>query len=316
MQCGSNGTGFTVNFRTCAESYKPLLPEWFRIRYASNPISQHIDGLMDRYGLHSVCQSAHCPNRSECWSQGTATFMVMGERCTRGCRFCAVKTSLAPPPLDLNEPKKLAEAVSTLNLNYIVITSVARDDLEDEGSGHFAECIRQLKARCPELIVEVLVPDFKAKGFALQKIIDARPDVVSHNVETVERLTRKIRDIRATYRQSIEVLRLYREMSDGKMITKSGMMVGFGESEDEVRRTMGDLLAVGVEIFTIGQYLSPGEYPRHLPVKEFVNPETFRKYEKMGYELGFKYVASGPLVRSSYKAGEPFIKKMIESRVK
>ena len=322
MECGSSG-GFKVNFATGRREsgngrpgtdYRPLLPEWLRIKYVSNSSSSHIGGLMERYGLHSVCQSAHCPNRSECWAGGTATFMVMGEHCTRGCRFCAVRTSLAPPPLDPDEPRKLAEAVSTLNLKYIVITSVARDDLYDDGAGHFSECVRELKARCPGLLIEVLVPDFKAKGFALQKIIDSGPDVVSHNVETVERLTRKIRDIRATYRQSLEVLKMYREMSGGKVITKSGMMVGFGESAEEVRRTMADARDAGVEIFTIGQYLSPGEYPRHLPVEEYVHPDTFKKYERMGYELGFKYVASGPMVRSSYKAGEPFIKKMIESR--
>lgn len=309
MDCGS-GAGFRLSFKTGS----PRLPEWFRIKHVSNSNTSHIDGLVSRYGLHSVCQSAHCPNRSECWSEGTATFMVMGEQCTRGCRFCAIKTSLKPPPLDPEEPRKLAEAVSTLGLSYVVVTSVARDDLEDEGSGHFAACIRELKARQPGLIVEVLVPDFKGKRFALQKIIDAKPDVVSHNVETVERLTRRIRDIRASYRQSLEVLRLYREMSKGKIITKSGMMVGFGESEEEVRRTMSDLRDIGVEIFTIGQYLSPGEIPRHLPVAEFVRPETFKRYEGMGYELGFRYVASGPLVRSSYKAGEPFIKRIIQSR--
>jgi lipoic acid synthetase len=311
MQCGDS---FKVNFRT--GSGKAALPDWFRIRHIENRSSSHIGSLMERFGLHTVCQSAHCPNRSECWSQGTATFMVMGERCTRGCRFCAVDTMLAPPPLDPDEPEKLAEAVSTLGLRYMVITSVARDDLEDDGAGHFADCIRAVKRRCPELIVEVLVPDFKGKRFALQKIIDAAPDVVSHNVETVERLTRKIRDIRAAYRQSIEVLRLYREMSGGRVITKSGMMVGFGETRQEVETTMRELRDAGVEIFTIGQYLRPTNMVRHLPVSEFVHPERFREYEEMGYGLGFRYMACGPLVRSSYKAGEPFIKKLIESRAR
>ncbi|MEW6722444.1 MAG: lipoyl synthase [Candidatus Micrarchaeota archaeon] len=312
MHCGSNG-GFRVNFKTGSPGYKPLLPEWFKIRYVDNEESRHVGGLMEKYGLHSVCQSAHCPNRNECWSQGTATFMVMGDQCTRGCRFCAVKTSMTPPPLDKEEPKKLADAISTLGLRYIVITSVDRDDLEDEGAGHFAECVREVKARCPGLIVETLIPDFKAKEFAIKKLVEAGPHVISHNVETVERLTRGIRDIRAGYRQSIEVLRKVREMSGGRIITKSGMMVGFGETKEEVKRTMEDLLSVGVEIFTIGQYLRPSA--KHVEMKEFLPPEKFREYEGMGYSLGFKYVASGPLVRSSYKAGEPFIKKMIESRV-
>ncbi|MEW6035858.1 MAG: lipoyl synthase [Candidatus Micrarchaeota archaeon] len=309
MQCDE---GFTVSFRTGAG--KPRLPEWFRIRHTENHSSRHIGGLMGAYSLHSVCQSAHCPNKSECWAQGTATFMVMGEHCTRGCRFCAISTMARPPPPDPGEPEKLAEAVSTMGLRYIVITSVARDDLEDDGAGHFAECVRALKRRMPEMLVEVLVPDFKGKAHALQKIIDAKPDVVSHNVETVERLTRGVRDIRAGYRQSLDVLRRYREISGGRVITKSGMMVGLGEREDEVRQTMEDVVKAGVELFTIGQYLSPSAMPRHLPVREFVHPDAFKKYERMGYDLGFKYVASGPFVRSSYKAGEPFIKNLISSR--
>ena len=309
MQCGK-AEGLKVSFRTGS------LPEWFKIRHTDNEPSRHISRLMDSLSLHSVCQSAHCPNRSECWSQGTATFMVMGEHCTRGCRFCAISTMSRPPPLDPQEPRKLAEALGSLHLKYAVITSVARDDLEDDGAGHFAECIREVRKECPELIVEVLVPDFKGKRFAMQKIIDAGPDVVSHNIETIERLTRKIRDIRASYRQSLEVLRLYREMSGGRTITKSGLMVGFGEKEDEVRQAMTDLREKGVEIITIGQYLSPGVVPRHLPVEEFVTPERFKRYEEMGYSLGFRYVASGPLVRSSYKAGEPFIKKIVESRAR
>ncbi len=312
MQCG--GDGLKVSFKTGKAT--PLLPEWFRVKYTDNESSRHISRLMDGLSLHSVCQSAHCPNKSECWSHGTATFMVMGEHCTRGCRFCAISTMSKPPPLDPEEPRKLADALASLALRYAVITSVARDDLEDDGAGHFAECVKQARARCPGLTIEVLVPDFKAKRHAMQKIVDANPDVVSHNIETVERLTRKIRDIRANYRQSLEVLRLYRDMSGGRIITKSGLMVGFGEKEEEVRQAMLDLREAGVEILTIGQYLSPGVMPRHLPVEEFVPPEAFRKYEDMGYSLGFRYVASGPLVRSSYKAGEPFIKKLIQSRAR
>ncbi len=307
MACGEP---IKVNFRT------GKLPDWIRIRHTDNESSRHISRLMDSLSLHSVCQSAHCPNRSECWSHGTATFLVRGAHCTRGCRFCAISTMAKPPPLDPDEPKKLAEAVTTLGLKYMVITSVARDDLEDDGAGHFAQCIEEVRKSCPELIIEVLVPDFKGKRHALQKIVDARPDVISHNIETVERLTRKIRDIRATYKQSLEVLGLYRQMSGGKAITKSGIMVGFGEKEEEVGKAMADLRGIGVEILTIGQYLSPGGYPRHLPVEEYVSPERFKKYEEMGYEAGFSYVASGPMVRSSYRAGEPFMKRLIVSRAR
>ena len=240
--------------------------------------------------------------------------MVMGDECTRGCRFCSVKTNLTPPPLDPDEPKNLARAISTMNLRYVVVTSVARDDLQDEGSNHFAECIRQLKKIDPKLLVEVLVPDFKAKKDLIQNIVDAKPDVVSHNIETVERLSPKVRDMRAKYRQTLEALKLYREISNGKIITKSGLMVGFGETKEEVEGTLRDLDAAGVEIVTIGQYLQPTTKARHLPVMEYVKPEQFEKYEKMAYEIGFKYVASGPLVRSSYKAAEPFIEKIIFSR--
>jgi lipoic acid synthetase len=291
-------------------SFRGRLPEWFRIRHTSNPNSEHIGRLMSN--LHSVCQSAHCPNRSECWSLGTASFMVMGDVCTRGCRFCAVKTSPNPPPLDADEPENLAKAVSSLDLKYIVITSVDRDDLEDGGAGHFARCIREIKKSKPGLILETLIPDFRGDSLSLKKLIDAKPDVVSHNLETVERLSPRIRDMRAGYRQSLEVLQKLRELSGGKIITKSGIMVGFGESPEEVKKTMKDLLGAGVEILTIGQYLQPST--KHVPIKEFITPEKFKDYEEMGYDLGFKYVASGPLVRSSYKAGEPFIKGMLISR--
>ncbi len=289
------------------------LPDWFKIRHIDNPQSRRIDSLMTRYRLHSVCQSAHCPNRSECWSQGTATFMIMGDICTRGCRFCAVRTSSSPPLLDPEEPEDLAEAVSQLGLRYIVITSVDRDDLDDYGAGHVARCITAVKKN-PETIIEVLIPDFRARASAIKEVADAKPDVISHNLETVERLTPEVRDARAGYRQSLEVLRQVRELGKGRIITKSGIMLGFGETEEEVEKTMEDCLDAGVEIFTIGQYLAPSK--NHFPVKEFVRPERFKDYEKLGYDMGFKYMACGPLVRSSYKAGEPFIKKIIETRIR
>lgn len=287
-------------------------PEWLKIRFVRNPQSEHVADLMEKYNLHSVCQSAHCPNCSECWSQGTASFMILGEFCTRGCGFCAVKTLAKPPPPDPKEPENLAKAVQELKLRYIVVTSVARDDLGDGGAGHFAECVRALRRRNPSLIIETLIPDFRGKESALQKLVEARPDVISHNIETVERLTEEIRDARAGYRQSIEVLRMAREMSDGRVITKSGMMVGLGESEKEVHQAMKDVRDAGTEIFTMGQYLQPS--PRHAQLKEYSRPEAFKGYEKKGYELGFKYMECGPLVRSSYKAGEPFIKRILQSR--
>jgi lipoic acid synthetase len=273
-----------------------------RIRFVENEATRRVAGLMGS-GLKSVCQSAHCPNRSECWSHGTATFMILGELCTRACRFCAVKTGKPSAP-DADEPKKLAEAVKTLGLKYVVITSVTRDDLPDGGAGHFADCVRELKRGGAKRVVETLIPDFGRD--ALAKLVDAKPDVISHNLETVERLTPEVRDRRAGYRKSLEVLRMVRELSEGRIITKSGIMVGFGETDDEVVRTMADARDAGVEIFTIGQYLSPGNGARHLPVKEYVAEAKFAEYERAGYELGFRHVASGPLVRSSYKAAGVF----------
>jgi lipoyl synthase len=269
-----------------------------RIRFVENELTERVGGLMR--GLKSVCQSAHCPNRSECWSHGTATFMILGDLCTRSCRFCAVKAGKPAQP-DAEEPAKLVNAVKTLGLKYAVITSVTRDDLPDYGAGHFADCVRKLKAMDANLKVETLIPDFNCDKGALAKLIEAKPDVISHNLETVERLTPEVRDRRAAYGKSLEVLRAVRSLSD-KITTKSGIMVGLGETDGEVVRTMADARDAGVELFTIGQYLSPGK--EHLPVKEYVSAEKFAEYERAGYELGFRHVASGPLVRSSYRAAE------------
>ncbi len=284
-----------------------------RIRLVDNDLTKRVGALMQGCGLHSVCQSAHCPNRSECWSHGTATFMILGDSCTRCCRFCAVKTMARPPPPDTDEPEKLARAVAALGLRYAVITSVTRDDLPDYGAGHFAECVRALKRNDakPELVVETLIPDFNCDKNALAKLVEARPDVISHNLETVERLTPEVRDRRAGYAKSLGVLRLVRELSDGAITTKSGIMVGLGESDTEVVRTMKDARDAGVGIFTIGQYLRPGSDARFLPVKEYVAEEKFREYARAGYELGFRHVASGPLVRSSYRAAEALQKGRI-----
>ena len=286
------------------------LPSWLKIRHRENENSSRIARIMKTLNLHSVCQSAHCPNRSECWAAGTATFMVMGEYCTRACRFCAVKTMAKPPPLDPDEPQKLAEAVKSLGLKYIVVTSVTRDDLPDGGAEHIAECVKALKEKMPKLIVEILVPDFCAEKKAIGIVARSGADVLSHNIETVERLTPVVRDRRAGYEQSLKTLRLFREF--GKTITKSGLMVGLGEKEDEVHKALEDLREAEVQIVTIGQYLSPSK--AHLPVKEYVTPEKFKQYEKVAYSLGFTYVASGPFVRSSYKAAEPFIKGLFPGR--
>ncbi|MBN1170224.1 lipoyl synthase [Candidatus Micrarchaeota archaeon] len=275
------------------------LPEWFRIRYISNEQSRLVGNLMSFYNLNSVCQSAHCPNRYECWSQKTASFMIMGEYCTRGCRFCAVKTMAEPPPLNPEEPENLAEAISKLGLKYVVVTSVDRDDLEDGGSWHFARCIRKLREKCPDVIVEALIPDFRANESLLYNIIKAKPHVVSHNLETVERLTPEVRDRRAGYLQSLKVLEY---IGKNSVTTKSGIMLGMGEKQEEIIKAMKDLRAIGVSIITIGQYLSPGR--PYYPVKEYIRPEKFMEYQEIGYALGFRHVMSGPLVRSSYRAGE------------
>ncbi len=279
---------------------KQPLPQWVRVRYRYNENRRSIEEIIAREGLHTVCQSAHCPNLSECWAEGHATFMIMGDICTRGCRFCAVKTAKNPPPLNPEEPRALARAISNLNLSYVVITSVDRDDLEDGGAKHYARCIREVKKT--GVIIEVLIPDFSAKEEALEEIAKAEPHVVAHNLETVERLTAKVRDRRASYSQSLHVLKRIKELNP-KIITKTGIMVGLGEREEEVKQAMEDALKAGVEIFTIGQYLRPS--PLHLPVEEFVTLEKFEKYKKEGERLGL-VVSAGPLVRSSYKALESY----------
>ena len=291
---------------------KTNLPPWLTIRYRENAGTGEVAGLLKNLGLHSVCQSAHCPNRSECWAARTASFMVMGDYCTRSCRFCAVKTLAMPPPPDGNEPEKLAEAVASLGLKYVVITSVTRDDLPDQGAGHIAQCVRSLR-KIPGLVIETLVPDFKADENAIRTLVSANPDVISHNIETVERLTPLVRDRRAGYRQSLETLRLARALSEGRIITKSGLMLGFGETKGEVVAAMMDLRSVGVDILTLGQYLAPSKSARHLPVREYVEPARFAEYKRLGYALGFRHVASGPFVRSSYRASEPFMKGIFQT---
>lgn len=261
--------------------------------------------------LATVCQEAQCPNIGECWGGGTATIMLMGEVCTRGCRFCNVKTGNPKGKLDLEEPQKVSYAVSQMGLDYVVLTSVDRDDLPDEGSMHFASTVRMLKERSPDLIVEVLTPDFKGNETFIANIVDAEPDVFAHNVETVERLQKRVRDPRAGYAQSMRVLEFVKER-DNTRYTKTSLMLGLGETDDEVRQTLRDLRAVGCDVVTFGQYLQPQK--RHLPVEAFVTPEKFKEWQTEAEGMGFLYVASGPLVRSSYRAGEFFMKGVIEKR--
>jgi lipoic acid synthetase len=270
-----------------------------------------IKDLLKGLNLATVCQEAQCPNIGECWGGGTATIMLMGEVCTRGCRFCNVKTGNPKGALDLEEPQKVAHAVSQMGLDYVVLTSVDRDDLPDEGSMHFAKTVRNLKVSAPDLIVEVLTPDFKGNEQFIGYIVDAEPDVFAHNVETVESLQTRVRDPRAGYKQSLRVLEFVKERDETRY-TKTSIMLGLGEKDEEVRQTLRDLRGVGCDVVTFGQYLQPQK--RHLPVEEFVTPEKFREWQSEAESMGFLYVASGPLVRSSYRAGEFFMKGVIEKR--
>ncbi|MBI2445802.1 lipoyl synthase [Candidatus Micrarchaeota archaeon] len=285
-------------------------PSWLRIKPGHGEPFASVTRTVHEMGLVTVCEEAQCPNLTECWSGGTATFMVLGDTCTRGCRFCAVKTSRNGQPVDPMEPQKIAEAVQGWGLDYVVITSVDRDDLPDQGANHFAECIQQLKSRNPDLLVEVLTPDFRGNAEHVRTIVKAKPDVFAHNVETTRRLQKGVRDPRANYDQSLGVLREAKKM--GAAYTKSSLMLGLGENEAEINQTLDDLLAADVDVVTFGQYLRPSRL--HLPVHEYVTPERFDAYREMAESKGFLYCASGPFVRSSYRAGEFFIQNLIRRR--
>jgi len=250
--------------------------------------------------LHTVCESAKCPNHWECWSRGTATFMIAGDRCTRACGFCAVDTA-KPLPLESDEPQRVAEATRRMGLKHVVITAVARDDLKDGGADHFRQTIEAVRALNPGIVIEVLVPDFLEREWAIDLVLNARPDIYNHNVETVRRLTPEVRH-RATYDRSLTVLKLAKERAQTPLHTKSGLMLGLGETRQEIRETLADLRAARVDILTLGQYLQPTL--RHLPVQDFISPEVFAELRAEGEALGFVHVASGPLVRSSYHADE------------
>ena len=291
-------------------------PNWLKIRPPTGTGIQtyaNVKSTIKTLELVTVCEEAKCPNISECWSKGTATFMVMGDTCTRGCKFCYVKTARTGNTLDLLEPIKLASAIKKYNLSYVVITSVDRDDLDDQGAGHFAKCIKVAKEKNPSLIVEVLIPDFRANTNCLDTIIKAKPDVIAHNIETVKELQRKVRDVRANYEQSLSVLKYVKKVSP-KTVTKSSIMIGLGETKKQVYTTMNDLLSVGVQALTIGQYLQPSKM--HLAVTQYVHPTTFEEYKVQGEKKGFLYVASGPFVRSSYRAGEYYLKNIIKKEKK
>jgi lipoic acid synthetase len=287
-------------------------PRWLRVGVPGGERYRTVKETLKRLRLHTVCEEASCPNVGECWGGGTATVMLMGDVCTRGCRFCNVRTSAHPRPLDADEPRHLAEAVASLGLDYIVVTSVDRDDLPDGGAAHFADAIGRLKA-IPGLLVEALTPDFRGDVEAVRTIGRARPDVFGNNIETVRRLTPVVRDARAAYDQTLGVLARMKGEFPG-VVTKSSIMVGLGETDVEVEETMRDLRGAGVEILTLGQYLRPSAW--HLPVVEWVPPERFETWRQVGLSLGFRYVASGPLVRSSYRAGELFLKGDVGARGK
>ncbi len=274
-------------------------PSWIKVRLPSNPVFFSTKALISDLRLHTVCESAQCPNRWECWSQGTATFMIAGDRCTRACGFCAVTTA-KPFALESDEPQRVAKAVMRMKLKHVVITAVARDDLKDGGANHFARVIAAIQNMDPAIIIEVLVPDFHADDSCIQAVLDARPDIYNHNMETVERLTPVVRS-RAKYRTSLQVLRRAKELSP-KVVTKSGIMLGLGETEPEIFQTMDDLRDAGCQVLTMGQYLRPT--PNHLPVVEFVTPQQFDFYGEIARKKGFEHVASGPLVRSSYHAAD------------
>ncbi|MEO1231021.1 MAG: lipoyl synthase [Myxococcota bacterium] len=286
-------------------------PEWLKIRAPGGDNYTVLKSRARNLKLATVCEEAQCPNIGECWGGGTATFMLMGDTCTRGCRFCAVNTAKRPPALDQDEPAHVAEAVEAMGLGYVVLTSVNRDELPDGGAGHLARCLFAIRRASPDTLLEMLIPDFMGNEEALATICQTPLAVLAHNVETVARLTAEVRDPRASYAQSLDVLENAKHLAPN-LLTKSSIMVGLGETEAEVEQTLRDLRDRDVDIVTLGQYLRPSR--KHLPVVEYVHPAVFDRYAEMARSLGFGYVASGPLVRSSYRAGELFVERQLRQR--
>jgi lipoic acid synthetase len=280
-------------------------PSWLRVKAPAGENYTKVKQSLRLLNLHTVCEEARCPNISECWGTGTATIMIMGDICSRGCRFCAVNSG-KPSLLDAGEPERVAKAIKEWKLRYVVITSVCRDDLADGGAEHIAKTVKAIKLLCPTTIVESLIPDFRGDDSSIKEIVKSEPEVISHNIETVPRLTPKVRDARASYEQSLLVLKKIKDINS-LIYTKSSIMLGLGESEEEVIQTIKDLRSVGVSILTLGQYLQPT--PKHLPLVEFIAPEKFNWFREIAEKTGFVYVASGPLVRSSYRAAEFFLEK-------
>lgn len=275
---------------------KAAKPKWLRVKLPTGKKYTELRGVVEKYNLHTICTSGSCPNMGECWGEGTATFMILGNVCTRSCGFCGVKTG-RPETIDWDEPEKVARSINLMKIKHAVITSVDRDDLKDMGSIIWAETVKAIRRMSTGTTLETLIPDFQGVERNIDRIIDVNPEIVSHNMETVKRLTREVR-IQAKYERSLQVLKYLKEK--GIKRTKSGIMLGLGEKEEEVIQTLKDLRSANVDIVTIGQYLQPSK--QHLPVKEFITPEQFSKYENIGLELGFRHVESGALVRSSYKA--------------
>lgn len=293
------------------ETPKPRKPEWLKIRPPGGENYLKIKALLRELKLHTVCEEAACPNVSECWSGGTATVMLLGDTCTRGCKFCHVKSGNPRGLIDVNEPRNVATALSKMGLTYVVLTTVDRDDLPDGGADHIAQTVESIKILKRDTLVEILVGDFAGDLKGVERAVNSGCDVYAHNIETVERLQKTVRDGRCSYERSIGTLEHAKRIRP-KVITKSSLMVGLGETREEIAQAMDDLRAVGVEILTIGQYLRPTNW--HLPVDAFVHPDTFKEYEELGLAKGFLSVPSGPLVRSSYRAGEKFLEGLLRKK--
>ncbi len=300
----------------CDESNPPSplplrKPDWLKVKLGGGANYARIKGLRESLGLATVCEEARCPNIGECWNAGTATFMLLGDTCTRACRFCNVKTGNPGGMVDEGEPARVAEAIATMDLSYVVFTMVDRDDLADGGAAHVARCVNAARARSPQLLVEVLTGDFRARRDDLALVAASGASVLAHNVETVRSITRKVRDGKSSYENTLAALVHYKNLAPAKL-TKSSLMLGLGETADEIRETLNDLRAANVDILTLGQYLQPSTW--HLPVSEYVTPARFEEWRTVALQLGFLFVASGPLVRSSYRAGELFTERWLRER--